>query len=636
MGKRISTQNDLYKFQKNIKRIVSIFLIISIVISAIFFATIFLINRQLNRQTYKSLVDNANKNLQYNLSAQFAIIANDPNFISYLRSGDVSRQKYFSSIRWTFSNFDPKLIKGVKIINSINQNIFSYGKPTDFFTKIDICYLGNKINSSLGGCDDSMIVYFNSNEYLLQLHKLEPHIVTDENSTFKFYYQPFSAKFGLFHSSSYSTNNLLNVSVSYETPNFFLISIIFALSIFLTCLLISHRYLKAIIEKELIVPIKHITDSLYNSEHKLSTKPEFLAELNTLIEVVNKYNTQQVYTKLETVAGEMAHKLNNPINGIRAVMPKIKLNSPATSELSLLERYINSIYNLTSKILHDFRESSSEYKSHDNLSQPRYFIVEQSINQIINDFKIHHDQCDYLVTCNSTSWIYTAPIELEDTLVNLLNNSYESLTSQQKSITINTIQHLRNVIIEIKDTGHGIPKQELINVQLGKSLKHVGNGIGLNSAIKYFQSLQGSLNLESQEGSGTTVTITIPLSTPSWWRSQIPYTDNTIFFIVTDDMYIISEWQKIFLYIDNSKFYFTELEGALKYIKQTITPEILLVTTNRFYNQITKENSYNIFKNIYLICETAPDYEVQKTLSALNHYAILKTQLTASILTIIK
>jgi hypothetical protein len=332
----------------------------------------------------------------------------------------------------------------------------------------------------------------------------------------------------------------------------------------------------------------------------------------------------------------MAHKLNNPINGIRAVMPKIKLNSPATSELSLLERYINSIYNLTSKILHDFRESSSEYKSHDNLSQPRYFIVEQSINQIINDFKIHHDQCDYLVTCNRTSWIYTAPIELEDTLVNLLNNSYESLTSQQKSITINTIQHLRNVIIEIKDTGHGIPKQELINVQLGKSLKHVGNGIGLNSAIKYFQNLQGSLNLESQEGSGTTVTITIPLSTPSWWRSQIPYTDNTIFFIVTDDMYIISEWQKIFLYIDNSKFYFTELESALKHIKQPITPEILLVTTNRFYNQITKENSYNIFKYIYLICETAPDYEVQKTLSALNHYAILKTQLTASILTIIK
>ncbi len=103
-------------------------------------------------------------------------------------------------------------------------------------------------------------------------------------------------------------------------------------------------------------------------------------------------------------------------------------------------------------------------------------------------------------------------------------------------------------------------------------------------------------------------------------------------------MYIISEWQKIFLYLDNSKFYFTELEGALKHIKQTITPEILLVTTNRFYNQITKENknSYNIFKNIYLICETAPDYEVQKTLSALNHYAILKTQLTASILTIIK
>ena len=98
---------------------------------------------------------------------------------------------------------------------------------------------------------------------------------------------------------------------------------------------------------------------------------------------------------------------------------------------------------------------------------------------------------------------------------------------------------------------------------------------------------------------GTIVEIIIPLAIPTWWTSKISYSHNTYFIIVTDDMHIISEWQKIFLYIDNPKFYFTELESALRYIETHPTYEILLITTTQFYSQITQQDSYKLFKNTF-------------------------------------
>ena len=121
------------------------------------------------------------------------------------------------------------------------------------------------------------------------------------------------------------------------------------------------------------------------------------------------------------------------------------------------------------------------------------------------------------------------------------------MINTQKLIIINVIHQLDNVVLKIEDTGCGIPKQEFVNVQNGKSLKHVGNGIGLKSARNYFSKINGRFDFKSLEHKGTTVTVFIPISIPNWLCNQIKNNENTVFMVVTDDMKIVSEWQKIFL-----------------------------------------------------------------------------------------
>jgi signal transduction histidine kinase len=76
--------------------------------------------------------------------------------------------------------------------------------------------------------------------------------------------------------------------------------------------------------------------------------------------------------------------------------------------------------------------------------------------------------------------------------------------------------------ISIRDTGIGIPAEELEKVfapfyQVDHRLNRVyeGAGIGLPLAKRYVELHNGSLTLESQPGSGTTLTVTLPKASSS-------------------------------------------------------------------------------------------------------------------------
>ena len=251
MNKISNSHNNLHKLKTNIKYIVLITLIISSIIFIIFYYIIWEINQQLNLNTYINIVTNTNKNLQYNLSAQFAIIANNPDFISYIRSGKVTRDKYFSIMRWNFTNFNSKLVKGITINNNINQNIFSYGTKTNLYTTVNICYLGGRINYTLGECHNLMTIYFDVKEYTIQLHNLDTRLNITQKTYNNYEFQPFSSKFGLFNNSNHS-KQLLNFAIYHSNQKIFFTTIFYALIIFILCLLIRNHYLNFIFEKQLI------------------------------------------------------------------------------------------------------------------------------------------------------------------------------------------------------------------------------------------------------------------------------------------------------------------------------------------------------------------------------------------------
>ncbi len=105
------------------------------------------------------------------------------------------------------------------------------------------------------------------------------------------------------------------------------------------------------------------------------------------------------------------------------------------------------------------------------------------------------------------------PGALNQVFLNLLVNARQAI-GKKGTITISTEKLDNDVVITISDTGSGIPKKNLTRIfEPGFTTKGVGVGTGLGLAIVYriIKDHDGTIDVQSEPGKGTTFTISIPV-----------------------------------------------------------------------------------------------------------------------------
>ncbi len=115
---------------------------------------------------------------------------------------------------------------------------------------------------------------------------------------------------------------------------------------------------------------------------------------------------------------------------------------------------------------------------------------------------------------------------IRQVLLNLLNNAARFTT--EGSVRLTARRGDGEVLISVSDTGPGIPAPELPRIfkefyQVDRSLrrKHGGTGLGLAISKHFVEAHGGRIWVESQEGVGTTFTISLPIASgqhPLWSR----------------------------------------------------------------------------------------------------------------------
>ena len=125
----------------------------------------------------------------------------------------------------------------------------------------------------------------------------------------------------------------------------------------------------------------------------------------------------------------------------------------------------------------------------------------------------------------------------------LVENPYESLKvdidaqhlgEAIKQITENAAQHTksgfvkaryeyigRRLVISVDDTGKGISQQELARINESMVGAHNTKGLGLSICYQLVSQMNGMLEISSEEGTGTTVYITIPCHASETKRKKI-------------------------------------------------------------------------------------------------------------------
>lgn len=104
---------------------------------------------------------------------------------------------------------------------------------------------------------------------------------------------------------------------------------------------------------------------------------------------------------------------------------------------------------------------------------------------------------------------------------NLIVNSY-NYSNPNSTLTIETIDKGKEVVIIVKDTGIGIPEESLpfiferfYRVDSSRSRESGGSGIGLTLVKQFIEAHDGSIEVESEINVGTTFSIILPIKQSS-------------------------------------------------------------------------------------------------------------------------
>jgi signal transduction histidine kinase len=101
--------------------------------------------------------------------------------------------------------------------------------------------------------------------------------------------------------------------------------------------------------------------------------------------------------------------------------------------------------------------------------------------------------------------------DLDQVFLNLIKNAVEAM-APGGTLEISTGFDKKNVFIQVRDTGCGIPKAVLSKLgERGVTTKNDGNGMGISIVREIIKEHDGELKVESTVGVGSTFTVRLPL-----------------------------------------------------------------------------------------------------------------------------
>ncbi len=349
--------------------------------------------------------------------------------------------------------------------------------------------------------------------------------------------------------------------------------------------------------------------------------------------ISTKEEKDKITKQFGEFAAEVAHDIESPLNTLEVVVSNLKDDNTSNGNIIRIETSMQNIKNITQNLLNRYRSLNKNIQTMDSLHQvdnntARYVILSAMITQIVDNKVVEwkREPCNLRLKIADSAkllWVYISLQNISRVISNLLNNSYESLNKKERNIMVNLLVEVNHFVIIIKDNGCGIPSDKINEVLSGTSLKHIGNGIGLTSAVKFLESMDGNLKLKSKVNVGTIVKVTFPIKeVPQIFANHVCITTKNVV-VLDDDPNIIVFWQERFCTIDLEVKYFVSVNAFIKWIKNcpnTIADTTFLMDYSFAENSQTGLDIISKFnlQNIYLVTKYAEEPWLQEKIKWLN------------------
>ncbi|TQR37025.1 response regulator [Lysinibacillus sphaericus] len=214
-----------------------------------------------------------------------------------------------------------------------------------------------------------------------------------------------------------------------------------------------------------------------------------------------------------------SHELRTPLNGVLNLSKMLMEGAQGPLKRTQQEQVI-LIHNVTQRLSHlveDLLFASNQMTGEVRVSPRKVPIA--VINDVVAEIRSIMSKNNYLRLVTNVDIelpaMFTDELRFKQVLYNLLHNAIQH--TKIGEITVTAYVHHQHMIIEVSDTGSGIPPQDLERIfnafyQVKSDHKKEGLGLGLSIAKNIVEKLNGEIHVTSSLGKGTTFTYTMPLA----------------------------------------------------------------------------------------------------------------------------
>ncbi len=248
-------------------------------------------------------------------------------------------------------------------------------------------------------------------------------------------------------------------------------------------------------------------------EYKVQKKSEELGTAQSELMHIERL------ASLGKLSSSVAHEINNPLSGILVytkLVHKLLSNPELTDDkkeimlkhLKMIEAETKRCGDIVKGLL-DFSKKDQEDFEPKHLHE----ILDQTYNLMSHPVKMAN--ISFVTDFNAKSdLIACSPNQIKQACVAMLVNATEAVTDNGEIVVKTSNPDQDNIKLEISDNGIGISAEDIPHIfEPFFSTKQQARGIGLGLPIVHgiIQSHKGKIQVKSEPGQGTTISITLPL-----------------------------------------------------------------------------------------------------------------------------
>ena len=232
------------------------------------------------------------------------------------------------------------------------------------------------------------------------------------------------------------------------------------------------------------------------------------------------------YAATGRLAANLAHEINNPLgiikNYLRLASDQLgragggrRVTDPNLQHLSIINEEIDRIARIVRQLL-DLHRPPEQTTDETDIGALLSDIVALMEDDLARDgIRVH---CEFQPDLPR---LVVAPDLIRQVFINLIRNAQDAMPGGGEMTLRARLRdqfeagrYRRVIAVSVADTGHGIPPEHLSHIFdpfFTTKPPEQGTGLGLSVSFGIVRMYQGSIDVQSEPGRGTTMTVTLPL-----------------------------------------------------------------------------------------------------------------------------